>query len=84
MLTWRWTCERSGSQRPDTGLRCSRCVSSRPLEPLCHGTSHREARFPCRCPSRAESGVAVFEQAAASQGRWKLMYGKMNSSSQKM
>ena len=36
-LTWRCRCEASGSQRPDTGLRCMVWVSSRPLLALCHG-----------------------------------------------
>ena len=38
MLTCRWL-EWSGSQRPDFGLRWTPWVSSRPLEPLCHGNS---------------------------------------------
>ena len=85
MLTWRCRCERSGSHRPDFGLRCSRWVSSRPLEPLCHGNiapSNPSSRAAARAvPRRA---YRYWSSASASQGRWKLRYGKMNNSSQKM
>ena len=37
--------ELSGSQRPDRGLRCRVCDSSRPVDPLCHGN------MAPRCPA---------------------------------
>ena len=86
MLTWRCRCEWSGSQRPDFGLRCSCWVSSRPLEPLCHGNI-APAKPAARAAARAAPRRACrYSSNAAGQrtDRWKLRNGKMNSSSQKM
>ena len=69
MLTWRCRCERSGSQRPDFGLRCS-SLGLLPSVGAALPGEHRafEACRPRRRTGRAEAGVAVSSSALGQPG----------------
>src|ERR1700744_3525791 len=67
-LTCRWLWLRSGSQRPDSGLRCTRWVSSVPSLPLCQGNI--APRNPASRAAAREAGFrgAMFPWQSGSEG----------------